>query len=89
MRARTYKPPANGSSWEQLLGRLHRQGNLADEIEFYVYLHSREFINAFEQAKNDAEFIEETSGQKQKLNFAQIIRLDNESSNDSSSYNGN
>ena len=82
-------PPANGSSWEQLLGRLHRQGNLADEIEFYVYLHSREFINAFEQAKNDAEFIEETSGQKQKLNFAQIIRLDNESSNDSSSDNGN
>ena len=81
-------PPASGNSWEQLLGRLHRQGNTADEIEFYVYLHCKEFVNAFEQAQKDAAFIEESQGQKQKLNFAQIIRLENGSNSNSNINNG-
>lgn len=67
-------PPASGAAWEQLIGRLHRPGQQADEVEYHVYLHTPEFKNAFEKALEDAVLIEETQGQRQKLNSSQIIR---------------
>lgn len=74
-RALVTSPPANGTTWEQLLGRKHRPGQEADEVIYEVYLHTSEFKKAFEQAVEDAKYVEETNGQQQKLNFAQIIYL--------------
>lgn len=62
--------PANGLAFEQIMGRCHRPGQEADEVNVELYLHCDEFKRAFETAVNDAMFIEATQGQKQKLIFA-------------------
>jgi len=67
------EPPSSGTQWEQLLGRLHRQGSDAYEITFRVAQHHRPFVQALESAMLDAQYIESTSGNMQKLNFATFI----------------
>lgn len=61
---------SNGSKWEQLLGRLHRSGSTADRVTTWVYRHTPEMIDAFDAAVRDAAFLEETTGNEQKLNSA-------------------
>jgi hypothetical protein len=39
---------------EQLLGRLHRQGQPEDVVETYAYLHAPELYDAFEKVKTEA-----------------------------------
>ncbi|WP_240486836.1 hypothetical protein [Hyalangium minutum] len=67
-------PPADGAAWEQAIGRCHRQGQLADEVEVEVevelYQHTDELIEAFRKARDFARFIEQTEGTPQKLCFA-------------------
>lgn len=63
-------PPSNGAIWEQMLARTHRPGQQADEVEVYVYRHTVELREALEKAKKDAQYIEETTGQVQKLCYA-------------------
>jgi hypothetical protein len=60
-------PPANGKTWEQLLGRTHRPGQAADRVEVEVYLYTPELRSAFESAEASARYIQETQGQQQKL----------------------
>jgi len=62
-------PPADGASWEQAIGRVHRQGQLADECEVELYQHTDELIDAFRKARDFARFIEQTEGTPQKLCF--------------------
>lgn len=62
--------PGSGTVWEQALGRCHRQGQKADEVEAYVYLQTKEVYASWNRAKKDAEYVEETTGSKQKLNYA-------------------
>lgn len=66
-------PPASGKAWEQIIGRTHRLGQEADEILFYVYLHTPEYEQAFENALDEAKYIQQTTGQKQKLLLATIL----------------
>jgi hypothetical protein len=66
-------PAASGKTWEQLIGRTHRMGQKADEINFYVFLHTPEFIDSWEKALIEAEYIYETTGQQQKLLLSTII----------------
>lgn len=54
-----------GLMWEQLLGRLHRPGQEADEVVFDVM-----FPEELEGAMADARYIEETTGVRQKLLIA-------------------
>jgi len=63
-------PPANGTSWEQVLGRTHRPGQMADEVEVEVYLHDESLLEAIWKAVEDAQFVEDSQGQPQKLLFA-------------------
>jgi hypothetical protein len=63
-------PSPNGKTWEQLLGRTHREGQLADEVTCEVWLHVSELFDAFRQAIANARWIEETIGQRQKLCYA-------------------
>jgi hypothetical protein len=64
------QPPSSGKVWEQLLGRTHRPGQNADEVEVYVYQHCEAFRQAVKQARVDARYIEQTSGNAQKLSIA-------------------
>jgi hypothetical protein len=63
-------PPSGGLTWEQLLGRTHRAGQEADEVECIWYGHTSGFCNAMMRASSEAEYIENTTGNVQKLNIA-------------------
>ena len=60
-------PPSSGATWEQLLGRLHRLGQGADEVITEVYRHTPEYAEAIDSALLKARYIQETLGTAQKL----------------------
>jgi len=62
-------PPANGKTWEQLLGRSHRQGQTAG-VTVEVYQHAQRHRDAFAGAMADAEYVEDTQRIPQKLCYA-------------------
>jgi hypothetical protein len=70
--------PANGTIAEQFLGRTHRAGQKADEIECETYMHDQSLRTAFASSVADARFQEETQGTKQKILYATKIGLDSE-----------
>ena len=60
---------ADPSTWEQMIARTHRNGQLADEVLVYVFSHSifgSSFGNAYKQAK----VVSETTGQPQRIVYA-------------------
>lgn len=59
--------PASGKAWEQLLARLARDGQRADEVETYIYQHVEEYRDAFRQAYELALFDEAYTPNKQLL----------------------
>ena len=61
-------PLSHPARWEQMLARTHRHGQLADEVECHVYTHGL-FGRALRKARNDAQYIYETTGQEQRLNY--------------------
>jgi hypothetical protein len=65
-------PPPTGSVWEQLIARSHRDGQLADEVSVDVVLGCVQQWGGFEQARLDANYIQSTTGQLQKLNYADL-----------------
>jgi superfamily II DNA or RNA helicase len=64
------EPPGSGLRWEQLLGRLHRPGQLADEVNFYVLSHTPQLRRSFVNALEDSRYIQDSTQQPQKLTFA-------------------
>lgn len=62
--------PANGRVWEQMLGRTHREGQEADEVSATLALLCIDQYSAFIAAQNDARYIQDTTGQSQKLLYA-------------------
>lgn len=59
--------PRSARAAEQVLGRLHRTGQPADEIVANIFLHHEfEYMN-FAACLNDALFIHQTTGGRQKL----------------------
>lgn len=67
-------PPSNATSHglEQILGRLHRRGQTADEVYTRVCLHAYEFKDALRKAIQQAEWNYEMQKTKQKLLSADI-----------------
>lgn len=61
-------PLAHPARWEQMLARTHRHGQQADEVKCVVYSHSL-FGRAIRKARRDAEYIRDTTGQDQRLNY--------------------
>lgn len=57
----------NGPTWEQMLGRTHRSGQEADEVEVVMLNACPEQEAGFEQAVRDALYAYETTGQNQRL----------------------
>jgi hypothetical protein len=64
--------PASADLWEQLLGRLAREGQQADTVETWIYYHVPEIRDAFRKAMMYAEFIEATTPNQQALLSADI-----------------
>ena len=66
--------PSSGELVEQLLGRHHRPGQTADEVNFYYYRHAEPLIRGFARSLIESKYIEDVSGNKQKLQFATHVR---------------
>lgn len=60
-------PPSSATAWEQLLGRLHRTGQEAGQINAQYYAHTPEFKKSVEQALLRAEYVNTTMGAAQKI----------------------
>jgi hypothetical protein len=64
-------PPPTGNTWEQLIGRTHRQGQLADEIWVDVLIGCEVEMQCWQQAMKDARYADGLEGPK-KLMYATI-----------------
>ena len=62
-------PLAHPSTWEQMLARTHRPGQSADEVHVSI-LNMGLFAKSFSKALRDAQYIQDTTGQKQRLIYA-------------------
>lgn len=79
-RALVANPPSSGDAWEQLIGRLHRRGQLADEVAFETYRHTPEVASAVDRAIVLAKYVEGVTGKRQALLAADVEwRLERES----------
>jgi hypothetical protein len=63
-------PPQNAAIWEQLIGRTHRPGQEADEVGIDVVMTCYEHYVAWEQTIRNAHYATDTTGQPQKVLFA-------------------
>jgi len=52
-----------------LIGRTHRQGQDADEVNVWYYGHTTDAASAVLKARQDARYIESTQGTPMKLNL--------------------
>lgn len=70
-------PPSNGLTWEQLTGRTHRDGQERD-VTVDVYFGCQEHGAGYWQAVADSGYVQDTTGQVQKLCYArsEIPELD-------------
>lgn len=67
-RAIVLEPPANGKTWEQMLGRLHRAGQ-SNPAVFLVMQHTKPFRECLDKATTQAQYVHD-SMQPQKLLYA-------------------
>lgn len=65
-------PPPGAMGFEQLLGRTHRQGQLADEVTVDVLLGCREHYDAVMRAREGAAAAADTLGHDQKILLADL-----------------
>jgi hypothetical protein len=65
-------PPSSGDAWEQLLGRLNREGQRNDEVVTFVYRHTVELRDAIDKAIALAKYIEGITSNTQMLLSADV-----------------
>lgn len=65
--------PANGSTWEQVLGRTHRPGQPEDEVWAYVPQWTGSLRQPLTQARADAQWIESSTSARQRLQLATFV----------------
>ena len=61
------QPPSSATTWEQLLGRLHRIGQPCDEVFARFYRHTPELADHVDKALARALYVQTTLGSAQKL----------------------
>lgn len=66
-------PPSTGDIWEQMLGRTHRAGQRADEVECLVLLGHGVLREAMSQAFKDAAYMQALNQAPQKLLLADAM----------------
>jgi hypothetical protein len=65
-------PLSSGKWWEQLIGRTHREGQPEDSVFVDMFFVTMSHLVAFYRARGDAQFVEDTTGQVQKLLYADL-----------------
>ena len=68
--------PTGASVWEQLLGRTHRQGQLADEVSVDVLIGCIEHVDAWKRACAEARMASDMLGAPQKILIGDVTGLD-------------
>lgn len=68
------EPPSSGQVWEQLIGRTHRAGQTADEVEVFTFVGPEPFASAFASARKKAAYAAATTGGRMKLVFAPVLQ---------------
>lgn len=71
-KALVVEPPASGQAWEQLLARLHRDGQQSPQVDFWVYRHCAAYRRAWAAAKRKAQFMRDMNGNDQRLLYATL-----------------
>lgn len=71
-RAIVVQTPGRGDTVEQLLGRLHRDGQQSDEVVFWWYVHSDWAKGAMAKARTESMYQERTLRQPQRLLLATV-----------------
>jgi hypothetical protein len=66
-RAIVAAPTSDAMIWEQMLGRFHRDGQLADECLVSVAMLTNGHHNSWQKALEHAKYLEQITGQPQKL----------------------
>lgn len=61
--------PSSNTLVEQAVGRAHREGQKADSVQAWYYLHTVELENSLERARERAKFVREILGSDQKLAY--------------------
>jgi len=64
------EPTASGTTWEQLIGRTHREGQQADDVLLEVPFWDGMALVYLKSALEDAQYVQDSTGQKQKLLLA-------------------
>jgi hypothetical protein len=64
--------PSTATTWEQLIGRTHRDGQAADEVTVDVLVGCFEHLNGMAQARESAQMALDMMGQPQKLLLADM-----------------
>lgn len=59
--------PSSARLVQQACGRLHRRGQQVDTVETWLYLHTKELEDTFEQTQRCVEFVEDVTDETQKL----------------------
>lgn len=67
--------PGGGTQWEQVLGRTHRAGQQEDEVWAWVPAWSGPLRSGLKSARQDAGWIERSTGNRQRLNMATYIEV--------------
>lgn len=65
-------PLSHPARWEQMIARTHRHGQGADVVNVTTYKHGL-FSRALNRAKDDARYIYESTGQDQRLIYANYV----------------
>lgn len=68
--------PTGASVWEQLLGRTHRQGQKADEVQVDVLIGCIEHLDAWKRARAEALMASDLLGAPQKILIGDVTGFD-------------
>lgn len=63
--------PTSSKIAEQAIGRSHRQGQKAEQVDVWFCLHTPELVSGFVKARAKAVYAERTTGAGQKLSYGQ------------------
>lgn len=70
------EPPSSGKTWEQLVGRVHRQGQLSDRVDAYVLCHTDVLDGCMDKACDEAEYTFDLTNCLQRLQRATWSKTD-------------
>jgi len=69
--------PQAATTWQQTLGRTHREGQEASEVRADIAISCRENLSAIDAAVKEAQFVQQTQGQLNPLLIAQYSLIPN------------